>query len=86
MLSGDRDDAVLKDLIQELRRRYLPQCVVLVKDSFEQNPSIDRLAPFVALMNPLPGQAAAYVCRDHRCFQPVHTAADMLNLLDAKST
>jgi uncharacterized protein len=86
VLSGDRDDTVLQDMIRELHRRYLPQCVVLLKASHGQNPAIDRLAPFVALMNSPAGQAAAYVCRDHRCFQPVYTVADMLDLLDIKST
>jgi uncharacterized protein YyaL (SSP411 family) len=86
VVAGDLNDAVLQEMTRELRRRYLPQCVVLVKPSGEQNPAIDQLAPFVAGMTARPGHPAAYVCREHRCFQPVYSVSDMLDLLTAKST
>jgi uncharacterized protein YyaL (SSP411 family) len=86
VVAGDRNDAVLHEMTRELRRLYLPQCVVLVKLSGEQNPAIDQIAPFVAGMTARPGHAAAYVCREHRCFQPVHSVRDMIDLLDVKST
>jgi len=86
VLAGDRDDAVFQNMIRELRSLYLPQCVVLVKPSREQDPAIDRLVPFAAGMTAQPGHRSAYVCREHRCFQPVHSVRDMIDLLDAKST
>jgi uncharacterized protein YyaL (SSP411 family) len=86
VVAGDLNDSVLQKMTQEIRRLYLPQCVVLVKPSGEQEPPLDELAPFVAGMTREDGRSAAYVCRGHRCYQPVHSVADMLNLLSAKST
>ena len=86
VVAGDRNDAVLQEMMRELRSLYLPQCVVLLKPSEKQNPALDRLAPFVSGMTPQSGRSAAYVCRGHQCFQPVYSVSDMLDLIPAKST
>lgn len=83
VVAGERDDPALLAMLRELNRTYLPHCMVLVK---HPGASIEGPAPFTAPMGSRDGRATAYVCSEDRCFQPVHTAADMLGLLKIKSS
>jgi uncharacterized protein YyaL (SSP411 family) len=59
-----------------VRRRYLPFAIALHVDDRSRG----RLAaslPFVAAMSSIDGKAAAYVCEDFTCRQPVTTVADL---------
>src|SRR3954471_24213684 len=56
--------------------RYRPFAVVLAVRK-EQQAAISRVSPFVSAMQPVNGAAAAYVCRDFACRQPVTTAEEL---------
>jgi len=86
VLVGDPDNGVFREMADDLRREYRPDCVILARPDGEQGEFIGRLAPFTAAMRAEGGRPAAYVCRGKRCFPPVHTAADMRDLLAIKST
>ena len=83
VLAGVASDAVLRHMIHELHN-YIPRCVVLVKFSEKSDQTIERLAPFVRDMIPRGGKTTAYVCRNNKCVQPVHTVNEMMHLI--KST
>jgi uncharacterized protein YyaL (SSP411 family) len=83
VLAGSSDDPVLKDMIRALRG-YMSRCAVLVKFSDKPSGLIDALAPFAREISPLDGRPAAHVCRGNRCFNPVKTVHEMIELI--KST
>jgi uncharacterized protein YyaL (SSP411 family) len=62
------------DLDRVVSRRYLPFAIVLHVDAARRAALAERL-PLVTAMQPVDGQATAYVCRDFTCRQPVTTAA-----------
>jgi uncharacterized protein YyaL (SSP411 family) len=69
------DSGAARSLETELARHYLPFAIVIpVSATAREN--LSRLLPFTAAMTAREG-AAAYVCRDFTCRQPVTTAEDL---------
>ena len=54
--------------------RYLPFATTLALTP-EQQAALEPVTPFVGPMRPVQGMAAAYVCRNSACQQPVTSAA-----------
>jgi len=61
------------DLASALSRRYAPFAITVRVDGGRQA-ALGRLLPFVESMKPVDGRAAAYICRDFTCRQPVTSA------------
>jgi hypothetical protein len=75
VIAGSGDDA--QSLFAALAARYLPFSIVVPLHPGARHEALVRLLPFVADMSPRDGRAAAYVCRDFACRQPVTTAEDL---------
>ncbi len=73
-------------LKQELARHYLPFAIVIPFLPGEDQDAVARLLPFTASMTTRGAAAAAYVCRDFACQQPVTTAGDFARQLSPAST
>jgi uncharacterized protein len=56
--------------------RYLPFAITLTLSPDRQR-ALGALMPFVAAMTPIDGAAAAYVCRDFACRQPVTSVEEL---------
>ena len=74
VIVGDGDAA--RGLSVELARHYLPFALVIPVASTGRREHLSALLPFTAAMTPRDG-AAAYVCRNFTCRQPVTTAPDL---------
>jgi uncharacterized protein len=68
-----RDHSVLT---KELARRHLPFAIVIPIAPGGEQDALARLLPFTASMTAT-GAAAAYICRDFTCRQPVTTPEDL---------
>ena len=79
---AESDDATASGaLLDVLAGTYLPFAVTVRRPAgFETARWQDRL-PFVAAMHPVQGRAAAYVCRDFACLEPVTTAEALADQL-----
>jgi uncharacterized protein YyaL (SSP411 family) len=69
-------------LLTALHRHYVPNKVVAFIDP--DNPEAQRLQDQVPLLNaktPVKGEAAAYVCKDFTCLQPVTSPEALLEVL-----
>ncbi len=75
---GDGESA--EALLDAATSSYQPFSVVLALTPAQQE-ALAPLAPFVAAMRPVNGQAAAYVCRDFACRAPVTTPDALAALL-----
>jgi uncharacterized protein YyaL (SSP411 family) len=61
-------------MIRVLRETYLPNKVVLFRPTDRKKPDIVRLSAFTEFQAGIDGKAAAYVCRDYQCEQPLTDA------------
>jgi uncharacterized protein len=61
------------ELASGLARLYAPFAIAVRVDR-DRQAALARLLPFVEAMKPVNGRAAAYICRDFSCRQPVTSA------------
>jgi uncharacterized protein YyaL (SSP411 family) len=64
-------------LLEEVARHYLPFAIVIPVLAGTTQEAVSRILPFTAAMSPRGEDAAAYVCREFTCRQPVTNAADL---------
>jgi hypothetical protein len=83
VLAGDPGSAEIAAMRAALDRRFLPQVTVVARAPGVAGERLAALSPFLAGFAPLGGRPTAYVCRDQSCALPVHTAAEMLEQVQA---
>ena len=76
VIVGDRSAGAARALQQELAAHYLPFSIVLPVQPGEAQSRIARMLDFVGGMTPRTA-AAAYVCRDFACQQPVERPEEL---------
>ena len=74
-------EASSKPLVAELRRHFLPRATVVLRPAEGAGAAITEIVPFVGNLKPVQGQAAAYVCENYACRQPVTTPEDFKGTL-----
>jgi hypothetical protein len=75
-----------KEMLNSLRKHFIPNKVVLLRPSDQEEPDIIRLAKFTEYQSSLDGKATAYVCLDYACKMPVTDSEEMLKLLNVSSS
>jgi uncharacterized protein YyaL (SSP411 family) len=75
VIAGASDAA--SALRQEVARYYLPFSILVPVTPGAAQDALARVLPFITGMKPRTDAAAAYVCRDFACRQPVTTARDL---------
>jgi uncharacterized protein len=71
VIAGERDGDSTAALGRELAKHYLPFMIVVPLAAGQRQAAVAELLPFVKAMTPGRAGAAAYVCRDFTCRQPV---------------
>jgi uncharacterized protein len=71
VIAGSPEADTTAALRRELAQHYLPFALVIPLAQGERQEALAAMLPFVAGMGPRDGAAAAYVCRDFTCRQPV---------------
>lgn len=72
VVTGEPGRADTREMLDVLRRTYLPNNVLLFRPSGEQEAEeIVRVAPFLAAQQPRDGKATVYVCEAFQCEAPV---------------
>ena len=84
VIAGREEEAGAAGLLAVLGRHYLPSLTLLLRPTGEAAPEIAALAPFTREMGMIDGRAAAYVCRDFSCRQPVTEPQALAALLVAE--
>jgi hypothetical protein len=77
VILGSADSPDTRALRRELARHYLPFGIVIPLQPGARQQALAERLPFVAAMTLRDGHAAAYVCREFACRQPVATADDL---------
>jgi uncharacterized protein YyaL (SSP411 family) len=71
-----------EELLEALRRSFIPNKVVMFRSAEEENHDISRLAGFTKGLDTIEGKATVYVCKDFHCDFPTTDAQQMLTLLN----
>jgi uncharacterized protein YyaL (SSP411 family) len=71
VVAGAPGAADTRGLLAVLARSYLPEAVVLLVPPPPEGSAIRSVAPFAVGMKPIKGRAAAYVCQNFTCQEPV---------------
>jgi uncharacterized protein YyaL (SSP411 family) len=81
VIAGNPDNDDTQEMIDTVRRNFIPRKVVLFRGTEEQSKAITELAPFTKFHEPMAGKATAHVCIDHNCKLPTTDPKRMLELL-----
>ena len=81
IIAGKPDATDTRELLQETRRHYLPNTVVLLADSGEGQKFLAAKLEEMKEMRPIDGKAAAYVCENFTCKAPVTSTEELRKLL-----
>ncbi len=72
VIAGDADKQDTKQMLNLVRRKFLPNAIVVLH---EQNPSgsdIEQVVPFIKHQTTIDGKATAYVCENYVCNRPIN--------------
>jgi hypothetical protein len=81
VIAGSDDPEEADALIHEVRRRFLPSAVLMLRRPGSAGEPLTQAVPFVSALGLVEGRAAAYVCENYTCRRPVTTAADLAEIL-----
>lgn len=81
IIAHSEDSAEAEALIEEVRRHFLPDAVLMVRPFGSEAETIEKVASALSRLGPIKGHAAAYVCRDHACQRPVTSPEDLEQIL-----
>jgi hypothetical protein len=84
VLVGDLNSEDSKSILKTLRSRYLPNKVVLFKETNSDSSQIDRIAKFTQNYLAIDNKATVYVCQNNTCNQPTNDLKKVLELLGEK--
>lgn len=73
-----------KEMLEALRKHFIPNKVVILKATKSKSPEIIRIAEFTKYQTSIDSKATAYVCADYKCKMPTTDVSKMLELLNVK--
>jgi uncharacterized protein YyaL (SSP411 family) len=83
VLVGNKDGRDSEDMIGSLYREFLPNKVVVFKDTSKKDSPLDAISPFTKELKSIDGNLTAYVCESYACKLPTTDTDKMLELLGA---
>ena len=84
VISGDLQQSDTVEMLQSLRKEFLPNKVVVFRPSDTQSPKITGIAEYTRYLSGNGNKATAYVCQDHSCKLPTNDPQEMLDMLKGK--
>ena len=82
VIAGNPEMDDTREMIEQVRKNFIPRKVVLLRGTQAQSKAITALAPFTKFHEPLNDKATAHVCVDHNCKLPTTELSRMMELLD----
>ncbi len=84
IIAGNRDHSDTQTLLRALRRSFVPNKIVVLRQESAEPREIETIAPYTQSHSSINDQATAYVCRNFTCSLPTNDPAQMLELLNVK--
>ncbi len=77
VIAGEPNADDTRALLRVLHSAFIPYKTVVLADGGAAHAELSRRAGWIAEMKPINGKAAAYVCRNFACRQPVTSAEEL---------
>lgn len=85
VIAGDSQGDDAREMLKAIRRRFIPDKVVILRPTEQESSGIDQIAPFTKYyQSSVDGKATAYVCVNYNCKLPTTDISEMLELLNVK--
>jgi uncharacterized protein YyaL (SSP411 family) len=84
VIAGKEGGEDTRALLRALRRRFLPDAVVVLHPEGKTGKEIEKLVSYVKGQEAIEGKAAAYVCENYACALPVTNVGELEALLDER--
>ena len=81
VIVGKKGDLGTIDMLKSVRKRFIPNRVLVFRPSDEESPAIDAVIEFVRGYNAIEGKPTAYICGGYSCKRPVTELSDMMEAL-----
>ncbi len=81
VIVGKTESEDTKAMLKALRRKFIPDKIVLFRPSEQELPEIGSLSEFIKNKESLNSKATAYVCSDYTCKSPTTDISEMLSML-----
>lgn len=81
VIVGKRSSPKVMEMLQVIRKRYLPNKVLILRDISVNPPEIDDLSSFASSCSMIGEGATAYVCTNLACSLPVTSTEELSNQL-----
>jgi hypothetical protein len=82
VFSGNRKHPLIREMVDELHSRFLPNKIVLFADAAEGQEFLSRQVPFFENLKSVGGKQTAYICEDYTCQLPTSDVETMMEILD----
>ncbi len=82
IIAGNADETKTREMLHEVRSRFLPNMVLVFRPTNEESPAIDQFAPLYQHQKSIAGQGTAYVCHNHACKHPATSVEKLSEQLD----
>ena len=81
VIAGDPALETTRAMIRAVRRRFLPNKVLLLRPDGAEGKKLAALSPFVEPMHPVDHQPAVYLCEQYSCKKPITKLNDLESAL-----
>jgi uncharacterized protein YyaL (SSP411 family) len=81
IVAGDPETKDAKEMIDKLRKPYMPDMLFMFRDARQTHSKIDELSYFTNLCQSIEGKATAYVCKGRHCLAPTTDPDEALTAL-----
>ncbi|MCE1190298.1 MAG: thioredoxin domain-containing protein [Ignavibacteria bacterium] len=83
VIAGKKDSIATKRFIRELKGKYAPNLVTVIKDTATDDSNLlNELIPFTEGMIPLDGEPTLYLCKNFNCNLPTQKIDEVLDQID----
>lgn len=81
LIAGETEDPWVNKMLQTVRKKFLPEAVVVFHPAGTAGKDIEKIAPFLKEQRPIEGKATAYICQNYACQAPVTEYEELVNML-----
>jgi uncharacterized protein YyaL (SSP411 family) len=82
VLAGSRKHPVIREMIDEIHSRFLPNKVILFADGAEGQTFLSRYVPFFKNLSASNGKQMVYICSNYTCELPTSDVETMIQTLE----
>ena len=81
VIAGNSNAADTQQMLKLIRKKFLPNTVVLLHQNNNVDSGIDKIIPFINNLTTIEGKATAYVCENFACRQPTNKIDELDKIL-----